>query len=60
MKVKGNWMWTAEIDNGSVKPIRATGELYPGNNKGLKEAKRDAASAIEHLREKGNIKVKRS
>jgi len=60
IRVNGNWTWKAEIVSGSDRPIRATGDLYPGNHKGLKEAKRDAAAAVEHLRTKGNIKVKRS
>ena len=56
---QGFWTWKAEIKSNGEKAIRATGDNYPGNSRGLKEAKRDAAAAIAHLRGKGNIKVKR-
>ncbi len=55
----GNWTWSAEIVSNGERPIRATGDNYPGTPRGLKAAKRDAAAAVEHLRIKGNIKVKR-
>lgn len=59
IKIEGCWTWKAEIKSNGENPVRATGDHYQGNSKGLKEAKRDAAAAIEHLRAKGNIKVKR-
>lgn len=54
----GHWTWSAEILSNGERPIRATGDRYPGNQKGLRAAKRDAAAAVAHLRGKGNIKVK--
>ena len=57
-RVQNHWTWKAQIEND--KSIKATGDLYPGTQKGLKAAKRDACAAISHLRDKGNIKVKRS
>ena len=56
---QGFWTWKAEIKSNGENPVRATGDHYQGNSKGLKETKRDAAAAIEHLRGKGNINVKR-
>lgn len=53
-RLNGSWTWTA-----TVGAITAKGDIYPGTKKGRREMKRDANAAIEHLREKGNIKVKR-
>ena len=55
LRVNGHWSWKAVVGK-----VTASGDIYPGTKKGLREMKRDASDAIKHLRDKGNVKVKRN